>query len=652
MSSMIFEARKAYTDSTDYLPVENYGLSYDVKEVDRITNGKQYEIVVSNTLDTDFIGIIHVKLLAEESKPFFFMPGFMYGDNTADMPDHGRKKFPRIKKHKEECPTSSFWMTRADRLADPLSLMMNENRIVGISADPYIKNADGTFCQYTGFSCGYGEDDITFVGYTLGYEDAPYLFIQTATVCERAQLTKENSITVKAGEQISFSLKVYDYEGDNELAIYEALKDVYYAYHEAPRSIEGMTVTKATQLLAGAIRDYAFIEEDRMYTGFVHDTPLGYTYNKIGSLSWTNGLAVACPMLMAANRLKDDKMRQQALCFMNEVLAHSYNETSGLLYDAVADGIWSTHGWWYQGMHSGGHSGYINGQAVYYILKSYLSEKEERNVMHEDWLSFVKPVICKFNTIKNTDGEYPFSMSEKTGAGIEYDSLGGAWCMTATALYCQITGEECYLEGLKQSENHYYENFVKKLQCYGGPLDTDKAIDNEGILAYVRAVRIMHEITGDSIYLEHLRYGLYYEFSYKLGYNTPIKVKPLSDIGWSSCGGSITSVANPHIHPMSSTIVDEMLYFLDKEEDSYIEKRMNDTIGWGLQTFNSYDKEYGYGRIGWMSERFCFCQGLVVEKYPDGTPASTWFALMPWASASIIEGFSGDLWKRENCLEN
>ena len=178
-----------------------------------------------------------------------------------------------------------------------------------------------------------------------------------------------------------------------------------------------------------------------------------------------------------------------------------------------------------------------------------------------------------------------------------------------------------------------------KFECYGGPLDTDKAVDSEGILAYVRAVRLLHMLTGEEKYLDHLREGLWYEFSFKLGYNTPVQVRPLSEIGWSSCGGSITSVANPHIHPMSSTVVEEMFYYLSYREDAYVRSRLEDTLGWGLQTFNTYDKEYGYGYTGWMSERFCFCEGLVTEKYPDGMPAGTWFALMPWASASLVEGF-------------
>ena len=89
---------------------------------------------------------------------------------------------------------------------------------------------------------------------------------------------------------------------------------------------------------------------------------------------------------------------------------------------------------------------------------------------------------------------------------------------------------------------------------------------------------------------------------------------------------------------MSSTVIGEMKYYLQFRDDQYVKNRMDDTIGWSLQTFNTKDCEYGYGRTGWMSERFCFCEGLVTEKYPDGEPASTWFALMPWASGSIIEG--------------
>ena len=47
---------------------------------------------------------------------------------------------------------------------------------------------------------------------------------------------------------------------------------------------------------------------------------------------------------------------------------------------------------------------------------------------------------------------------------------------------------------------------------------------------------------------------------------------------------NITSVANPHIHPMSNNVVDELLFFIGHCDDGYVRDRMNDTVGWGSQT--------------------------------------------------------------------
>ncbi|MBR5419724.1 MAG: hypothetical protein IK115_01100 [Lachnospiraceae bacterium] len=652
-------ARRSHSEKCDYYPCDTFGLQIgsieDMDDADPICT--ELRVRISNSSSEDFKGVVQLKLMIDADEPKFFMPGFMYNTNTADKPSSGRKAFPRIKKIPGGKPESDFFMTRSDRLAEPVSLVYTKGHVQGIAAPPYWvkenenpvpisfeegnkKNENASFLQYGGFSCNISDNGRVSTGYTLGYEDAPWLFVQTATVLEREAVDDSNSFCIKAGETIEFPVTIYDYDGEDERAIYKALTHAYDRFHEMPRTLSGMDEDKALSLLSSAIRDNAWLEEDRMYSGFVYDRENGPRFNKIGSLSWTNGLAVAVPMLFAANRLQDDKARSQSLSFIDNVIGNSLNKKSGLLYDAVEDGRWSVYGWWYNGMHSGGHSAYLNGQAVYYILKAYLSEKKERGQTHDNWISFVEPVICKLNAEINSDNEYPFSFSENTGAGLEYDSMGGAWCLAATALYESITQDREYIDILKKSEQHYFDAFVVKCECYGGPLDTDKAVDDEGILAYIRAVRILHEITGEEYLLDHMKDALHYECSFKLSYNTPVSVLPLSRIGWSSCGGSITSVANPHIHPMSSTIIPEMRYYADLRDDGYIRSRLEDTVKWSLQTFNTYDKEYGYGEAGWMSERFCFCRGLLTEKYPDGSPASTWFALMPWASASIIEGLA------------
>ena len=73
---------------------------------------------------------------------------------------------------------------------------------------------------------------------------------------------------------------------------------------------------------------------------------------------------------------------------------------------------------------------------------------------------------------------------------------------------------------------------------------------------------------------------------------------------------SVTSTSNAHIHPMSSVAIEDMVYYLRYRNDTYIASRLCDAVGWSCQTYNLKDGEYGYGRVGWMSERFCHCQGF------------------------------------------
>lgn len=313
------------------------------------------------------------------------------------------------------------------------------------------------------------------------------------------------------------------------------------------------------------------------------------------------------------------------------------NAAAGLPWTSYTGKEWHNRGWWYDRLPTPGHAGYLVGQMLYYLLYAYEAEKEQTGTAHEEWLAFVKKCLPALERAKNSDGEYPYVFSQETGAGLSYDSMGGAWCLAAAAFACRYEKSSGGVASLLKSEMHYYTHYVKRMLCYGGPLDIDKQIDSEGVLAYVRAVRRLHEETGLDYLLDHMQEALEYEFTFKFCYNAPVQVPPLSR-GWSSCGGSITSLANPHIHPMSSSVVEEMQYLLDRRPDDYIHSRMQDTVAWGLQTFARREREYDYGRIGWMSERFCYSQGLLTQRYADGSVASTWFALMPWAVGSVLEG--------------
>lgn len=652
--NLLITARSRAQEDTEYKALKEQGLSAAVEEATgtgRPRDPFRVRIGITNEGSEAWSGVIHIELPFAQVHPRFFLPAFLYGRNRGEAPQNVPNEFPRLREGNPSRPSSPWWMVRSDRLSHPAAFAYDNGKVYGLCASPYFIRMDGViqqwnpaaegeFYQYGGYSCSLANGT---VGYTLGYENAPFLFIKSRLVKEQAPLG-DNGFELAASESVMVALDVYDYEAESELGINEAVEDIYFRYHQPPR--KGSDIPTAASDLAGAISRYAWLPEDKSYSTFVYEDREtgGYRYNKILSISWTDGLTVATPVLMAALRLGDEPMRQQALACITNIVEHSLNPASGLPYEAYQDGKWSIRGWWFDGMRTPGHSAYLCGQALFYVLKAYEFEKRCKAVVHEEWTEFVEQVLLRLEKTKNSDEEYPAILSERTGAGLEYDSFSGAWCLAALAYYSWLTGDKTRLDSLRRSERHYYQTYVKRMECYGAPLDADKAPDSEGILAYIKAVRFLHALTGDDLYLDHMRDALGYEFSFKFGYNSPVKVPPLSTVGWSSCGGSVTSVANPHIHPMSSNLVDELLYYVRQRNDPYIRQRMQDTVGWGCQTYNRYDREFDHGKTGWMSERFCHSEGLVTEKYGDGTPASTWFCLMPWAGGSVIEGLVGDYW--------
>lgn len=637
-----------------YLPCGELGIG--VRETCMAGDGTpsaswEMEICLTNTGTAPFHGVIRMGLPLQMATPRFYLPGFMYGTNRGEAPLVVDSRCPRLRPE-GEFPSSSWWMVRSDRLSHPCGFAYGGGRMQGLSASPYYLDKGqryiawqpgekGPAAVFGGFGCALKPREIW---YTLGYENAPWFFLDSHKYWKTGEITEENCFCLAVGETFTLHLQLFDYAAKDERALHQGLKQVYSRYHQPPRRTG--TGRQAVAAIAGAIARDAWLEEKKAYAGFVFDRPEGFEYRLLPSISWTNGLAAATPMLYSAWRLGNGEMRRQALLCIEHMAENCMNEQAGLPFTAENGGVWSNCGWWYDRQPAPGHAAYLVGQFVYLLLKAYALEKQN-GAMHPNWLQLAGRILETTEKSVNGDGEYPYILSDKTGAGLVYDSFSGAWCMAAAAYYSYLTGERGYLPQLLRSEEYYHRMYVKHQECYGGPLDIDKQMDSEGILAYIRAVRYLHAVTGREELLSHLQDGLHYEFTFKFIYNTPIQVPPLSTVGWSSCGGSITSVTNPHIHPMSSSVLDEMLYYLSFREDAYILSRMEDTAAWSCQCHNTYDKEYGYGKKGWMSERFCHSQGLLTEHYPDGSPASTWFALMPWACGSLLEGLTGDVWERE-----
>ncbi len=613
------------------------------------------DITVKNKLEKDWQGIIRFEIsLSDSKRTRFFLPGFMYGQNRGEVESPSSSMpYPRLRSGNIDFPYSPFWMVRSDRLSHPIAIVQVDSMYYGISGTPYLyanghsleewnPGKKGNFSNYNGFGCSVEHQAAIY--YTLGYENAPGMYDGNKIIPNRA--LSDNCIKIPPEGHASLRLFLYGFKNINQVtSIGSMVRNTYYRYHQLPRKLARPEET--VKNISQAIFEDAWVPSINNYSTLVSMKNGEIVQNPMASISWTGGVEIAVPMLQAALRLGDETMRQQTLLCIDNIVNNSLNTKSGLPFEAFNNGQWSINGWWINELKgSVGHSSYLTGQCIWYILKAYELEKKFKNIEHKRWLEFSWLVLDKvIKTISNGNA-IPYTWSAETGQGKDYDGFSGCWCLAAISYYMKLTDNKELLTICNRVDDFYYTKFVKNMECYGTPLDTWKAVDSEGILSFIKANRILHELTGNDKYLNFLMAGLEYEFTFKFCYNVPIQIPPLSTLGWSSCGGSITSTCNPHIHPMSNNVLDDILYCYNISKDPYLKMRLKDTWLWGLQTYNTMNNEMDFGKKGWMSERFSYSEALLIEKYPDGSPSSVWFCFLPWGASSILEGLCGDLWNR------
>ena len=110
----------------------------------------------------------------------------------------------------------------------------------------------------------------------------------------------------------------------------------------------------------------------------------------------------------------------------------------------------------------------------------------------------------------------------------------------------------------------------------------------------------------------------------------------------------MTSVSNPHMHPMASLVIEDIEYLAEQTGSVYHRQRAEDMLAWLMQTMELYPDVTGYGEYGVMTERYCPSDGLVIEKYGDGEPASMWFTYNGWAAANSLEAILEKLRVQDN----
>lgn len=576
-----------------------------------------------------------VRLLAspaDQKAGFHVIPCCILGDNNAALVHEG--EFPVLTEDvKGDVFRSPFWEFRADRAAMPLSAICLNCGTLAITVEPYSETEDGRIHN------GVLSELPNVCGISLGYINDPVTFVNKRTPGPK---TMESACCAGTKGRIYFE-KAADDEPPR-LAIHRIVRREYALRHR--RAAYHHTYTEAVEGCLTSLSTISWDNNAKEYTNCCCLPPENTVlkpWRLVKEIGWTGGGVLAYPLILSEEVLgkKADVIRGSARSGeeMFDMICASYNEASGLLNDLTSPVDKSgslVNGWWSGfGLTKDVHCSYTVGSAVHYLLKTIAYLQDRGKTYPGKWLTVARKTVDTAVGLQREDGAFGYTFRTDRKEVADWDGFAGCWFVPCCAYLYHLTGEEIYLQAADRGLA-FYGRSVDTLTCCATPMDTWKSPDEEGNLAYIRGARLLHEYTGEEKYLDALKHGAEYEFLWRYGYPTHPENRPLLD-GWNACGGSITSVSNPHIHPMGM-IIDSDLYYLGRiTGDSYYTDRAKDGTAWIMQTLELYPEKTGYGRYGVLSERWCPSDGLVIQKDSEGKPYSSWFSFNLWAGAAAFE---------------
>ncbi len=634
------------TETEEYsaVPIESRSGFYEYK------NEKVYFKFLLNSdysysLNITSVAPVSIKIalrLIDEDGLYHLIPCNIHGDNNLAKAKPGF--FPNLTfDYPESDSTSPEWEFRADRASHPVSIVTCKRGAVGISINPYSDNSPDALSDNSSNEISFIRNGVfsklpDTAGVSLGYRNFPYTFIfkemmspQTAHYTKNAQA---------AG-------KIFAIEGNGRLASADIIRKLYSESRECP-----LPEHNVKSYLEGFLDSYeninwsddlnAFTNEDCM----LPDSPELKPWRPLIAIGWT-GIGVLIYPLLSAQLLtgqKNDFTEKMKGLF--DEMADRINPATGLFYDLIRP--WNdsdVNGWWAGYMVKDCHCAYTNGNGTYYLLKTYELLKKTTGEEKRKWLESALTALDSAISMQRNDGCYGYTFSQMKPEVLDFDGFAGCWFAAACALAYKITGENAYLVSAEKGAEYYFK-YIKNLDCWGSPMDTWKSIDQEGNLAFIRTAVILHSNTGNPKYLQMAVHSAEYEYLWRYSFKARPEFRPLKNSNWNSCGGSVTSVSNPHIHPMGVNITAELIYIYKNTGDKYHLNRAVDGLFWGLATADMYPKTTGYGQLGVITERYCPSDGLTIEKYSDtGERSSIWFTFNGWAGVSILEGLTETLFK-------
>ena len=617
------------------IPFENGRASAWGISAEMTLTGSEIKLIVSGCGEA----VVTLWLQPGFTNPFPLLPAFMIGYNRPDDTGPG---YPQLAETLDINPPkliAPYWSIRSDRASAPVAFIFGDEGMRALAIAPYIDRPGShttnglRVCKSRG------------IGISIGHIVEPVQFVHNG-VCAPGSRSYHHFNKTE-----TFHIARFSSNSPDRRSHANVIKELYRRDHQtAPL---GAGIRRTTQLLADALVNDILrpsINDHFAETGGelfkIKDRQRARILNEIG---WTGGSMVAYPCLTLQSRYPQPELFDYAVRRLNQI-CDSINPASGLFWDCADKTGGHAKGWWV-GLSPRAHYSYVQGHACYYLLKSAeelrrLRPDETHSSIASKWINAAAAVLERILSRQLDNGQFPVSLSVETGEPLDTVGFAGCWFVPALALLYRLRSDSRYLNAAIRAAVSYHRDIIEMTPC-ATPMDTHRATDQEGNLALLQAACILHQITTERRFIDMLKDSADYEMLWRYYYNVRAPFPPLTTADWGSSGGSVTSAHNPHIHPMQLNALEPVLYLYDQTGDAYYLERTKDAIRYGCCCVCRDGEDFGWGKPGWLCERFCPSDGLVVQaNLKTGEPWSAGCDYHPWTVAVTLEGLTGEVWDR------
>lgn len=583
------------------------------------------------SLAGDGEAVVTVWMKPWEENLFPLLPGFMIGHNR---PEDTGPCYPQMTAVQDLNPPnmkSPFWGIRADRATVPAAFLFGQGECRALAVPPYIDNpgaphtANGLrVCMERG------------VGVSIGFVVEPLQFVHNGVTAPGYRGYHRFRSVLKV------PIRFFRVPTDSRRGHAAVVRRLYELGHEAAPRGDG--IRASVRMTADALMNDILIPSQttlvKEMEGELFKIKDGVPWRDLAEIGWTGGAMLAYPFLAMQKRYSCPELADYAISRLDRI-CDSMNPASGFFWDCQKGSENHARGWW-TGMSPVAHYAYTQGHACYYLLRSAALEPSRATA----WTGAARSVLEQVLKWQQPNGQFPVSYSIADGTPERVVGFAGCWFAAALAELFGRTGDRRYLEPAIRAVRAYHAD-VAALEPCATPMDTHNATDEEGNLALLHASARLHVLTGDDAFLPILKDSADFEMLWRYYYNVRAPHPPLDRADWGSSGGSVTSAHNPHIHPMHLNALDPVLYLADRTGDAYYLERTKDAVRYGCCCVCRPSEDFGWGMPGWLCERFCPSDGLVIQhNFRTGVPWAAGCDYHPWTVGVLLEGLTGEVWDR------